>query len=203
MVNPIHVNPTFAERHLTVGASDWLWVVTVIMGISTLSAFAWASLVGLFPCLAWHVSHSTLPTGTARNTGVPSYGHSYSLSVYDNVLRHGVQLGPDARQDRIQKRAEAQHLRAFLSLQPQVCINRALNKVGAIYTVVYQRAAHPPHVTVDDRPSTVCHLPHRILHPRHCNRWARRRTHPYVVQVGLLYFWRTGAALRFVSSLCI
>lgn len=49
MVNPVHVNPTSADRRLSVGASDWLWVVTAIMGISTLLALAWSKFVGLFP----------------------------------------------------------------------------------------------------------------------------------------------------------
>ena len=49
MVSPVHVNPSFADRRLTVGGSDWLWVVTVIMGCSTFMAFAWSKVVGLFP----------------------------------------------------------------------------------------------------------------------------------------------------------
>ena len=35
------------------------------------------------------------------------------------------------------------------------CSNQALNIVCAVYTVVYQRTAHPPYVTADDRPFTV------------------------------------------------
>jgi len=42
MVNPVHVNPSSAARRLSVGASDWLWVVTAIMGISTLLTLAWS-----------------------------------------------------------------------------------------------------------------------------------------------------------------
>ncbi|KAI0264257.1 family A G protein-coupled receptor-like protein [Gloeopeniophorella convolvens] len=42
MTNPVHVNPSSAARHLTVGASDWLWVVTVIMGISMLLTLVWS-----------------------------------------------------------------------------------------------------------------------------------------------------------------
>jgi bacteriorhodopsin len=49
MVNPVFVNPTTAARRLTIGGSDWLWVVTVIMGFSTLFALAWSKFVGLTP----------------------------------------------------------------------------------------------------------------------------------------------------------
>jgi bacteriorhodopsin len=45
MVNPLTVNPTTAARRLTVGGSDWLWVVTAIMGISALVTLAWAKVV--------------------------------------------------------------------------------------------------------------------------------------------------------------
>jgi bacteriorhodopsin len=48
MVSPVHVNRTFADRRLTVGGSDWLWVVTVIMGFSALFALAFAKTVSLF-----------------------------------------------------------------------------------------------------------------------------------------------------------
>ena len=48
MVNPVHVNRTFADRRLTVGGSDWLWVVTVIMGFSAFFALAFSKTVGLF-----------------------------------------------------------------------------------------------------------------------------------------------------------
>ncbi|KAF8263539.1 hypothetical protein EI94DRAFT_1772902 [Lactarius quietus] len=44
MVNPLTVNPTTAARRLSVGASDWLWVVTAIMGISAVAALAWAKM---------------------------------------------------------------------------------------------------------------------------------------------------------------
>ncbi|KAH9058251.1 family A G protein-coupled receptor-like protein [Lactarius vividus] len=42
MVNPVNVNPTTAARRLSIGASDWLWVVTGIMGVSALFMLAWA-----------------------------------------------------------------------------------------------------------------------------------------------------------------
>ena len=45
MANPITVNPTTAVRRLSVGASDWLWIVMVIMGISALVTLAWAKSV--------------------------------------------------------------------------------------------------------------------------------------------------------------
>ena len=57
MVNPVHVNRTFADRRLTVGGSDWLWVVTIIMGFSAFFSLAFAKTVGLFSCLTWHASH--------------------------------------------------------------------------------------------------------------------------------------------------
>jgi bacteriorhodopsin len=49
MVNPIFANPTTAARRLTIGGSDWLWVVTVIMGFSALFVLAWSKYVGLTP----------------------------------------------------------------------------------------------------------------------------------------------------------
>ncbi|KAI0270028.1 family A G protein-coupled receptor-like protein [Gloeopeniophorella convolvens] len=42
MTNPVHVNPSSAARRLTEGASDWLWVVTAIMGISVLFTLMWS-----------------------------------------------------------------------------------------------------------------------------------------------------------------
>lgn len=44
MVNPLTANPTTAARRLTTGASDWLWVVTAIMGISALVTLAWGKM---------------------------------------------------------------------------------------------------------------------------------------------------------------
>lgn len=44
MVNPVNVNPTTAARRLSVGASDWLWVVTGIMGVSAILTLAWAKV---------------------------------------------------------------------------------------------------------------------------------------------------------------
>ncbi|KAH9971628.1 family A G protein-coupled receptor-like protein [Russula compacta] len=44
MVNPVHVNPSFADRRLTAGGSDWLWVVTVVMGCSAFAALAWSKV---------------------------------------------------------------------------------------------------------------------------------------------------------------
>jgi bacteriorhodopsin len=51
MGNPVHVNPSSAARHISVGASDWLWVVTGIMGVSTLVTLVLSKSVGLFACL--------------------------------------------------------------------------------------------------------------------------------------------------------
>jgi bacteriorhodopsin len=45
MPNPLTVNPTTAVQRLTVGASDWLWVVMVIMGISAVATLGWAKSV--------------------------------------------------------------------------------------------------------------------------------------------------------------
>jgi hypothetical protein len=53
MVNPIHINPSFSARHLTVGGSDWCWVVFTVMIISAMMVFAWSKLVGL---LCWLLS---------------------------------------------------------------------------------------------------------------------------------------------------
>jgi bacteriorhodopsin len=48
MANPIHVNPSAAVRRLTIGGSDWLWVVFTIMILSAVAVFVWSKLVGLF-----------------------------------------------------------------------------------------------------------------------------------------------------------
>jgi bacteriorhodopsin len=71
--------------------------------------------------------------------------------------------------------------------------------VGAIHTVVYQRTAHHPHVTVYDGSSTVRSLPHYILYYRYGYHWTLWRTHPDIVQVGFLCVWSLGAFLRRVS----
>ncbi|KAH9957235.1 family A G protein-coupled receptor-like protein [Russula dissimulans] len=42
MANPIIVNPSGAARRLTTGVSDWLWVVTAIMGTSMLLVLMWS-----------------------------------------------------------------------------------------------------------------------------------------------------------------
>ncbi|KAI0253718.1 hypothetical protein BJV78DRAFT_1122819 [Lactifluus subvellereus] len=42
MTNPLDVNLTTAARHLTVAGSNWLWVVTGIMGVSALVALVWS-----------------------------------------------------------------------------------------------------------------------------------------------------------------
>jgi len=47
MANPIHVNPSGAVRRLTIGCSDWLWVVTGIMGLSALVVLVGSYLVCL------------------------------------------------------------------------------------------------------------------------------------------------------------
>jgi hypothetical protein len=67
--------------------------------------------------------------------------------------------------------------------------------------MVYQCATHPPHVTVDDRPPPIRHLPHPIHDPRHGSRWARRRAHSDILQVGLLCLRRLNTFLRDVSIL--
>lgn len=49
MVNPIHANPTDAVRRLTIGGSDWLWVVFTIMVLSALGVFVWSQTVCISP----------------------------------------------------------------------------------------------------------------------------------------------------------
>lgn len=49
MANPVHVNPSGAFRRLTVGGSDWLWVVFTIMILSAVAVFVWSKIVGFFP----------------------------------------------------------------------------------------------------------------------------------------------------------
>ncbi|KAI0273079.1 hypothetical protein BGY98DRAFT_1120460 [Russula aff. rugulosa BPL654] len=44
MANPVHVNPSGAFRHLTVGGSDWLWVVFTIMILSAVAVFVWSKI---------------------------------------------------------------------------------------------------------------------------------------------------------------
>jgi hypothetical protein len=100
MANPLTVNPSSAARHLTVGTSDWLWVVTAIMGISAVVALGLAKtvrplLVGRSSCLA------NLLKATARNTGVPPYGSSRPHSVYYNVFCYGIEPGANGCQNRV------------------------------------------------------------------------------------------------------
>ncbi len=63
MVNPVHVNPASAARRLSIGGSDWLWVVTGIMGVSAVVMLAWAQIVRPYP--------STFGLGTFILTRVP------------------------------------------------------------------------------------------------------------------------------------
>lgn len=51
MASPIHVNPSNAFRRLTIGGSDWLWVVFTLMILSAVAVFVWSKSVGLFPCV--------------------------------------------------------------------------------------------------------------------------------------------------------
>ena len=100
MVNPVHVNRTFADRRLTTGGSDWLWVVTIVMGFSTLFALAFAKTVSLFLCMTRHALTGVRRTpATTWSTSVPLYGCSHPHSGYDIIFRHGIQFGTDACQD--------------------------------------------------------------------------------------------------------
>jgi len=109
MANPIVVNPASAARRLTIGGSDWLWVVFTIMILSAVAVFVWSKLVGLFPWFsARRVFHrDSPPKATSRNASVSLSRCSYPHGVIVIILRHGIQLGADGRQNRIQARGNA------------------------------------------------------------------------------------------------
>ena len=112
MASPIHVNPSSAFRRLTIGGSDWLWVVFTIMILSAVAVFVWSKLVGLFPWFpargVFHPGPSNpLPKATSRNTGVSLSRCSRPHGVIVSILRYGIRLGGDARQNRVQARANA------------------------------------------------------------------------------------------------
>jgi hypothetical protein len=109
MANPIIVNPATAARRLTIGGSDWLWVVFTIMILSAVAIFVWSKLVGLFPWFfARRVSHrDSLPKATSRNANVSLSRFSHPHGVIVVILRHGIRLGADDRQNRIQARGNA------------------------------------------------------------------------------------------------
>jgi hypothetical protein len=91
MVNPIFANPTTAARRLTIGGSDWLWVVTVIMGFSALFVLAWSKYVGLTPVsLCTHLTGGCYRPATCGSTSVPLYGRSHPHGVDDSIFRHGI-----------------------------------------------------------------------------------------------------------------
>ena len=100
MANPITVNPTTAVRRLTVGASDWLWVVMVIMGISALVTLAWAKAVRPYLSVV-HLVLLILSKATARSTGIPSYGCGRPHSVYHNVFCYGIEPGANGCPNRV------------------------------------------------------------------------------------------------------
>jgi hypothetical protein len=65
MANPINVNPANAFRRLTIGGSDWLWVVFTIMILSALAVFVWSMLVGFF--LDFRLGAFSLGSSTESN----------------------------------------------------------------------------------------------------------------------------------------
>lgn len=104
MANPVHVNPTNAFRRLTIGGSDWLWVVFTIMILSALAVFVWSKLVGFFPWffrLCEFFTGTHLPKGTRRKASVSLSRCSHPDCVIVNILRYGIQLGADDRQTRV------------------------------------------------------------------------------------------------------
>lgn len=109
MASPIHVNPASAVRRLTIGGSDWLWVVFTIMILSALATFVWSKLVGLFPrfsaCRVFH--RDPLPKATSRNASVSLSRCSHPHGVIVIILRYGIRLGGDIRQNRVQARGNA------------------------------------------------------------------------------------------------
>ena len=74
MANPIHVNPATAARRLTVGGSDWCWVVTTIMVLSALGVFVWSKVVGLFYCYI-----GTFFTGTCTESNLAAHERFITL----------------------------------------------------------------------------------------------------------------------------
>lgn len=101
MVNPLTVNPTTAARRLTVGASDWLWVVTAIMGISAVLTLAWAKAVRWSLFWSCQADVGLLSKATTRSTGIPSLGSSRAHSVHYSLLCYGIEPGANACQNRV------------------------------------------------------------------------------------------------------
>jgi hypothetical protein len=109
MANPIHVNPSTAARRLTIGGSDWLWVVFTVMVLSAVGTFVWSKLVGLFPWFsARRIFHrDTLRIATSRNASVSLSRCSHPHGVIVIILRYGIRLGGDDRPNRVQARGNA------------------------------------------------------------------------------------------------
>jgi hypothetical protein len=108
MANPIHVNPSAAVRRLTIGGSDWLWVVFTIMILSAVAVFVWSKLVGLFflGFRLWRVFHwDPLLKATSRNAFVPLSRGCHPHGVIVIILRHGIRLGGDDHQSRVPAQA--------------------------------------------------------------------------------------------------
>jgi len=106
MANPIHLNPATAARRLTIGGSDWLWVVFTIMILSAVATFVWSKLVGLFPWFPGRrVFHRhPLPKATPRNANVSLSRCSNPHGIIAIILCYGIQFGADVRQNRVQAR---------------------------------------------------------------------------------------------------
>ena len=106
MASPIHVNPSAAVRRLTIGGSDWLWVVFTIMILSAVATFVWAKVVSLFPWFSARrvFNLGSLPKATSRNASVSLSRRSHPHGVIVIILCYGIRLGGDDRQNRVQAR---------------------------------------------------------------------------------------------------
>ena len=103
MANPIHINPTDAARRLTIGGSDWLWVVFTIMVISAVAVFVWSQFVRIFPRVSARrvVHRAPLPKARSRKSSVSLSRSSRPHGVIVSILRYGIRLGADVHQNRV------------------------------------------------------------------------------------------------------
>ena len=92
----LDTNPPNANRNITAGGSDWLWVAFAIMLFSNMIMIFWSFTVCRDPYIPSTTRLPIVPA-SSRNTSLPPNRHSYTDDRLDFVLLNGLRSRFDPR----------------------------------------------------------------------------------------------------------
>lgn len=202
----LNKNPPNADRHITVGGTDWLWAVFAVMAVSTLGMIIWSTRVSICPfiylfrleahlCLVLSVHEAHVSFTILRSSSSPRRRWRISRWRLTSVLHPSLQSSLAV----ILALARSGYV-CSLDLEANQTMLTYVALVCPLHPMVHHLPSPPHVIALLHRPCSLRHPHHRVLRMDRRRVRTRRSPHLEHLQVGILRPWRRRAHVHLVRT---